>query len=107
MDVKLGARLKEERKRLKLGQREFGACGGVAANAQWIYEKDGRAPNANYLVGIRKIGVDVLYVLTGVRTAMSIEALSVDELVFIGQYRTLNEADQKAIAQIIFSISKV
>ncbi|WP_397448124.1 helix-turn-helix domain-containing protein [Pseudomonas sp. NA-150] len=106
MDDKLGARLKAERRRLKLSQQEFGASGGVAANAQGNYEKGCRMPTSKYLIGIRTKGVDVLYVLTGERTAMSPEAFSAEDTVIFHHYRTLDVLDQKAIAQIAFSLSK-
>lgn len=63
----LGARLAEERKRLDLNQVELGVAGGVGKQAQIHYEMDRRAPNTDYLVKIQEAGVDVLYVVTGVR----------------------------------------
>lgn len=63
----IGARLREERLRLALSQRELGEIGGVEANAQRHYEDASRFPKANYLAAIAAAGVDVLYVLTGER----------------------------------------
>ena len=63
----IGARLREERIRLNLSQRELGEIGGVQANAQRHYEDASRFPKANYLAAIAASGVDVLYVLTGER----------------------------------------
>lgn len=65
----IGARLRQERKRLGLSQREMGSLGGVAANAQGKYESGERAPRADYLAAIARGGVDVLYVLTSRRAA--------------------------------------
>jgi transcriptional regulator with XRE-family HTH domain len=58
-------RLREERKRLGLTQEELAIIGGVKVNAQSIYERGVRVPNAIYLANIAKAGVDVLYVVTG------------------------------------------
>lgn len=60
----IGTRLRAERKRLGLSQRELGGLGGVAANAQGKYESGERLPKADYLVALAEGGVDVLYVLT-------------------------------------------
>ncbi len=65
MDIFL--RLREERERLDLSQTAMAALGGVQKRAQINYESGERAPDAKYLEGIAKAGVDVLYVLTGQR----------------------------------------
>lgn len=64
----LGSRLKQERIRLRLSQRELGEAGGVKTNAQAKYESGERSPKANYLAAIAATGVDVVYVITGKRT---------------------------------------
>lgn len=63
----LSSRLREERTRLGLSQVEFGRLGGVGKHAQINYEAGRRTPDASYLTAVAEIGVDVLYVLTGVR----------------------------------------
>lgn len=65
----LGKRLREERERLNLVQGAFGHLVGVKKNAQINYEADRRSPTGDYLVAAAAAGVDVLYVLTGVRAA--------------------------------------
>ncbi|XUK66218.1 Transcriptional regulator [Pseudomonas yamanorum] len=60
-------RLREERTRLGLTQAELAFRGGVKVNAQNIYERGLRVPNALYLAAVATAGVDVLYVLTGRR----------------------------------------
>lgn len=73
----MGARLRQERKRLGFSQREMGLVGGVAANAQGKYESGERVPKADYLAALANVGVDVLYVLTNTRNTGS----AVDNLV--------------------------
>ncbi|RQO62196.1 XRE family transcriptional regulator [Pseudomonas sp. KBW05] len=63
----IGARLKSERLRLGLTQTMLGAAGGVEVNAQGRYEAGVRIPRADYLASIAKVGIDVLYVVTGQR----------------------------------------
>ncbi|MGV6395723.1 helix-turn-helix domain-containing protein [Pseudomonas caspiana] len=60
----IGTRLRRERRRLGLSQREMGQLGGVAVNAQGKYESGERIPKADYLAALACVGVDVLYVLT-------------------------------------------
>ena len=73
----MGARLRQERRRLGFSQREMGLLGGVAANAQGKYESGERVPKADYLSALASEGVDVLYVLTGNRSGGS----AVDNLI--------------------------
>lgn len=61
-------RLRKERERLGMTQEEFGDLGGVKRNAQKNYELGDRFPNAKYLSALAEHGVDVAYVLTGVRS---------------------------------------
>jgi transcriptional regulator with XRE-family HTH domain len=63
----VGARLAEERKRLGFSQGDFAQKAGVSISTQKRYEIDEREGGTGYLEGIRKLGVDVTYVLTGRR----------------------------------------
>lgn len=103
---RFGERLKEARKTLGLSQHDFGAIGGVAANAQGRYENGERQPKSDYLMAIRLKGVDVLYVLTGERIPPTAETLSDEEAVIIRHYRTLDGVDQNALAQLATSLSE-
>lgn len=61
-------RLKEVRKHLKLNQGAFGALAGVSAETQLNYEKGSRKPDSSYLEAVAAHGVDVAYLLTGLRS---------------------------------------
>lgn len=102
----LGSRLKEERKSLGLSQQEFGAIGGVEANAQGKYESGERIPRSDYLAALGKKGVDILYVLSGKRTPMAAESLNDAERAIITHYRALSEDDREAISQLATSLSE-
>ena len=65
----MGLRLKLERKRLGLSQRDLGVIGGVEANAQGHYESGQRLPRADYLFKIAAAGVDINRVVTGVEAS--------------------------------------
>jgi len=80
----IGQRLREERERLGLSQTAIGAIGGVQQNAQFLYEKDQRSPNADYLHALAQIGADTHYIVTGQRSA---SALTADEKEVLIRFR--------------------
>lgn len=96
-----GARLKEERKRTGLNQTDFAAAGGVQKGAQVSYEQDERLPGAEYLILLRTIGVDVLYVLTGEITAAN---LSKDEFDLVEGFRGLDIRGKTGVLSLISGI---
>ena len=60
-------RISEERKRLGLSQAAFAEAVGMSLSTQKRYEKGEREPDAGYLNQLGSVGVDVQYVITGVR----------------------------------------
>jgi transcriptional regulator with XRE-family HTH domain len=62
----MGGRLRLERQRVGLNQKDFGAVAEVSKTTQVNYESGERAPDADYLADIADLA-DVLYVLTGKR----------------------------------------
>ena len=62
----IAARLRLERTRLKLSQAELADAGGVSTPSQIGYEQGTRTPVLDYLKGVVTVGVDPLFVLTGV-----------------------------------------
>ena len=63
-----GSRLKQERLRLCLTQKQLASAGGVGRHAQGFYERDITQPRADYLAAITLVGIDVLYIITGRHT---------------------------------------
>ena len=64
----IGARLRSERDRLGLTQTEFAALAEQSKKSQSRYEAGERSPDGTYLAAIAAAGVDITFVLTGVRT---------------------------------------
>ncbi|MFG0460786.1 helix-turn-helix domain-containing protein [Pseudomonas sp. yb_1] len=89
----IGERLKEERERLGLNQTEFAALAGASKNSQYNYEKGERSPDANYLAAAAKQGVDVLYVVTGVRLPASADGLSPERAELLHLVQKINGSD--------------
>lgn len=96
----LGSRLREERQRLCLSQKDFSGLGGVQVNAQGKYESDQRIPNARYLTAISAKGIDVLYVVTGDRTPLSIACLDPQEQDILRSYRALDPTSQDVLEKL-------
>ncbi|WP_416423351.1 helix-turn-helix domain-containing protein [Pseudomonas sp. App30] len=103
----IGSRLREERDRLGLTQKEFGDIGGVEPNAQGKYESGERTPKATYLASVATHGVDVLYVLTGDRAPIPADRLSQAEEHVLGHYRVLPREGQDAIRHMAISLAEM
>lgn len=66
--MSVGARLKEERERVSPTQAAFIAAVGVTKKTQFNFENDRNLPGGAYLIAAAAQGVDVQYVLTGVKS---------------------------------------
>ena len=71
----IGERIRVERVFLGFSQASFAKKLGIHRNTQGNYESGERDPDATYLAGASKAGVDIGYVLTGVRGQMELRAL--------------------------------
>ena len=104
----IGSRLRQERKRLGLSQREMGQLGGVAANAQGRYESGERVPKADYLAAVAYIGVDILYVLTDRRAASLVMSDFVDRMTATGgEPAAMFVQVQQAVSQLVSTIEQI
>lgn len=101
MGVGFGERLREERKRTGLNQADFAKAGGVHRNSQTEYETGKTPPNADYLSAVAELGVDVRYLLTGVRTTASLTA---SEAEVLSVARDLNDDEVRALVSFVRSI---
>ncbi len=66
--MSFGTRLAEERKRLGLKQAEFADLVGTDVPKQSLYENDRRELRADYLARLAQADIDIVYVLTGLRS---------------------------------------
>jgi len=91
-------RLKEERERLGFNQEAFGAIGGVKRVAQGNYEKGDRSPDVSYLAAIAKVGADIQYIVTGVRSE---EAVSGEDALLLQGFRQMDaETKRRTLAMV-------
>lgn len=61
-------RITIERKRLHMSQAAFAQAAGVSLSTQKRYEKGERGADSEYLAALSKIGVDIAFILTGLRS---------------------------------------
>lgn len=101
----IGERLKEERSRLGLSQTEMGAAGGVGKTTQINYEKDSGSPSATFLAAVAKLGVDVLYVVTGERKPQAAESITAEEADLLKHYRELPDTDRAGAAKMVTALA--
>lgn len=101
---RFGIRLRAERKRLGLNQTEFGAAGGVSKDAQLNYENESRNPDSTYLMAIAAAGVDIAYVLTGIRSMPP--ALTPEEQALLDNYQHADEDGKDAARRVLSSLAK-
>jgi transcriptional regulator with XRE-family HTH domain len=95
-----GARLKEERKRLKLSVQALAEQIDVHQNTVYNYEKGARMPDVDFLLGAAAAGLDLYFVLTGERSAGS---LTEEEASMLAAFRIANGALRTAALAVLTS----
>lgn len=102
----IGHRLSMERCRLGLSASAFAVLGGVDASVQEAFEKGARHPDAAYLATMAVIGIDVLYVVTGMPTCTEDLSVSREEVSLLRAYRTSDDAGKKAAHAALQAIAQ-
>lgn len=102
----LGERLRNERERLGLNQGSCADACGVTPRSQRNYESGERLPDAAYLARAIDIGIDVLYVLSGVRSNASLTPhLTPKEQVVFDAFRAGSAEQQEFILKAALGFS--
>lgn len=91
-------RIREERKRLGLNQKQLAEITGLQLLAQSKYERGVTEPKASYFLALQDIGADVYYILTGKR---EVNSLSNEELLLLDKYRTAESKIQKKVLKLL------
>jgi len=65
----LGARLADERTRLELSQKDLAAACGKTRESIGKYERDVIVPGGDFFIALAKMGMDIQFVIAGVRSA--------------------------------------
>lgn len=96
-NVDIGQRLKRERIRLGKSQAEIADELGIAKKSQTNYELGHASPSAPYLAGAARLGIDVVYVLTGITS----QALAGDEAELLRCFRSASPELQAAVLRTL------
>lgn len=100
----VGNRLRQERIRLGMTQREMAFVGGVRVNAQYCYENDRRQLPATYLAAVAKRGVDLCFVILGARKVER-ALMAAEEGALIRNLRALDQPEREAFVRVITSLA--
>jgi phage repressor protein C with HTH and peptisase S24 domain len=90
--VSIGERLKSERERLRFTQVAFAELGETTRKSQLDYEKNLTQPKAGYMAAIAKVGADIQYIITGLRSCSSSDELHAPELMLSKGQKTPNNS---------------
>lgn len=99
-------RLEEERKRLKMSQDEVATLVGVSREMWGKYERGVAAPSVAKIIDFAKVGADVSYILTGVRSQPVEDSLSHREATVLDHYRNTDEVGRRAIEQTASALAQ-
>lgn len=103
----LGERLKDERTRLGYSQVAFAELVGASKRSQIGWEQGRSNPDGAAYEVWAKIGVDVLYVITGQRSQpVPSKPLSPRQAALLDNYEHLNEDDKKAIERTASALAQ-
>jgi transcriptional regulator with XRE-family HTH domain len=91
-------RLREERARLGLGQGELAERAGVSREMWNRYERGGAKPNADVLVRLHECGMDVAFVIGGVRLVGD-ATLSAQERLLVEHFRCTDDEGRAVVAR--------
>ncbi|HGV3467134.1 helix-turn-helix domain-containing protein [Klebsiella michiganensis] len=98
----IGLRIKEERERLALTQQGLADAIEIAKRTLIDWEKGRTSPNAVQLSALSALGIDVLYIVTGMRnaslpTVMTESSLTKRQSALLDNYENTDEAGKKII----------
>lgn len=80
-------RIKEERERLKYNQTDFAAIAKSTRKTLFNWESGSGSPTSEALAAWADVGLDVLYVVTGIRSGYVAQPLPADEQMWLDCYR--------------------
>ena len=98
--MSFSTRLKEERKRLKLTQKQLAAIAGITEQAQVSYEKEKQPQFVAYMEQLAALGADVGYIVSGQRGPVP---LTPEETALLALYRAAPPALRKAAMTVLGS----
>lgn len=103
----IATRLKEERFRMGLGQLDLANLGDTKLRTYQDWERGISPVQAEFLAQVYPHGLDVLYVITGVRAAPpSADALNSDDLALVRSFADIGAKYRSALMLVAEGIAK-
>lgn len=104
----MGKRLREERERLGVSQKQFAALGGAKTRTLQDWERGLNAVQAEFLAAMSAHGVDVQYVITGNALIGGKQgvALRVEEAALLENYRKSDEEGRSAARTVLAALGR-
>lgn len=106
--MSMGERLRDERKRLGYSQSEFAELVGASYKSQLRWEKNESSPSAEALAIWAGVGLDVLFVVTGVGGGANsvIPKMSPDRQEVLNAYDQMSPEGQRAFLDVGVALSQ-
>lgn len=99
----IGSRIREERERLALNQESFAELAGAKRRTLVDWEKGVSSPTAIQLNALSQAGVDIQYVVIGVRSA---QALPAKEMFLLELFMKASEELRNAALNVLLGGAK-
>ncbi|MNQ70407.1 hypothetical protein D3C85_850440 [compost metagenome] len=106
INVTMGMRLQEERKRLGYSQEEFSLLMGVSRRTQVSYETREKNAGLIYLSKAQTKGLDIYYIISGNAIITDAQQLSESEANLLIAYRNLNQQEKDSLVIIANLLAK-
>ena len=105
-DAEIGGRLKKERERVGLTVVAFAEATGVSKSTQIKYEAGETSPAASYLVRALRLGVDVMFVMTGAQVSPS-AGLTAEQSRLLDYFGAADDEAQRAAMMVLEALARL
>jgi transcriptional regulator with XRE-family HTH domain len=105
-DAEIGGRLKKERERVGLTVVGFAEATGVSKSTQIKYEAGETSPAASYLVRALRLGVDVMFVMTGAQVSPS-AGLTSEQSRLLDYFGAADDDAQRAAMLVLEALARL
>lgn len=106
INLTMGMRLQDERKRLGYSQEDFSLLMGVSRRTQVSYETRDKNAGLIYLSKAQAKGLDIYYIISGNAITAEEQQLSESEADLLKAYRNLDQQEKDSLMTIAHLLAK-